>query len=78
VLASAWTATAIFLLLTIWFTWPQIISLDSVVPHQDPMFSTWRVAWIAHQLPRDPLHLLDANILYPAPPCSRTRRRSSA
>ena len=30
------------------------------------MFSTWRVAWIAHQLPRDPLHLLDTNILYPA------------
>jgi hypothetical protein len=65
-LASAWTATAFFLLLTIWFTWPQIRSLDSVVPHQDPMFSTWRVAWIAHQLPRDPLHLLDTNILYPA------------
>jgi hypothetical protein len=65
-LASSWTAAAIFLLLTIWFTWPQIRSLDSVVPHQDPMFSTWRVAWIAHQLPRDPLHLLDTNILYPA------------
>jgi hypothetical protein len=66
-LVSAWTATALFLLLTIWFTWPQIRSLDSVYPHQDPMFSTWRVAWIAHQLPRDPLHLLDANILHPAP-----------
>jgi hypothetical protein len=65
-LASAWTATAIFFLLTIWFTWPQILSFDSVWPHPDPMFSTWRVAWIAHQLPRDPLHLLDANILYPA------------
>jgi hypothetical protein len=65
-LASAWTATAFFILLTIWFTWPQIRSLDSVFPHQDPMFSTWRVAWIAHQLPRDPLHLLDTNILYPA------------
>jgi hypothetical protein len=65
-LASAWTASALFLLLTFWFTWPQIRSLDSVVPHQDPMFSTWRVAWIAHQLPRDPLHLLDTNILYPA------------
>lgn len=65
-LASSWTAAALFVLLTIWFTWPQIRSLDSVVPHQDPMFSTWRVAWIAHQLPRDPLHLLDTNILYPA------------
>jgi hypothetical protein len=63
---SATAATALFILLTFWFTWPQITSLDSVVPHQDPLFSTWRVAWIAHQLPRDPLHLLDANILYPA------------
>ena len=63
---SGTAATALFILLTIWFTWPQISALDSIVPHQDPMFSTWRVAWIAHQLPRDPLHLLDANILYPA------------
>ena len=33
--------------------------------HYDSLFSTWRLAWIAHQLPRDPLHLFDANIFYP-------------
>jgi hypothetical protein len=65
-LASSWVAATLFFLLTIWFTWPQIRSLDSVFPHQDPMFSTWRMAWVGHQLPRDPLHLLDTNILYPA------------
>ncbi|MGE5361876.1 MAG: glycosyltransferase family 39 protein, partial [Bacteroidales bacterium] len=31
-----------------------------------PLFSVWRLAWIAHQLPRDPGHLFDANIFYPA------------
>ena len=31
----------------------------------DPFLSTWRLAWIAHQFPRDPLHLFDANIFYP-------------
>ena len=27
--------------------------------------NAWAVSWIAHQLPNDPLHLLDANIYYP-------------
>ncbi len=31
----------------------------------DALFSTWRLAWVAHQLPRDPLHLFDANIFHP-------------
>ena len=26
----------------------------------------WILAWVAHQLPRDPLHLFEANIFYPA------------
>ena len=25
------------------------------------------MSWVAHQLPRDPLHLLDANIYHPEP-----------
>jgi hypothetical protein len=31
------------------------------------MLNEWIIAWIAHQLPRDPLHLFDANIFYPEP-----------
>src|SRR5262245_697344 len=32
----------------------------------DPLFSMWRLAWVAHQLPLDPFHLFDANIFHPA------------
>jgi hypothetical protein len=47
-------------------TYPQVRHLDAIPDPGDPLFSTWRLAWIAHQLPRDPLHLFDANIFYPA------------
>jgi len=46
-------------------TWPQASLLHSVPDKGDPLFSTWRVAWIAHQIVRDPLHLFDGNIFYP-------------
>jgi hypothetical protein len=31
------------------------------------MLNEWVVAWVAHQVPRAPLHLFDANIFYPEP-----------
>jgi len=31
----------------------------------DGQFSVWNVAWVAHALLTDPLHLLDANIFFP-------------
>jgi hypothetical protein len=31
------------------------------------MLNEWIVAWVQHQLPRDPLHLFNANIFHPAP-----------
>jgi hypothetical protein len=33
--------------------------------HDDPLFSVWRLAWVAHQLPRDITHLFDTNIFFP-------------
>lgn len=33
--------------------------------NHDAELNTWIVAWIAHQLPRDPLQLFEAPILYP-------------
>lgn len=54
-----------FSALTIALTWPQIIRLDSVADLGDPLFSIWRIAWVAHQLPRDPLALFNANQFYP-------------
>jgi hypothetical protein len=52
-------------LLVVAMTWPQAVALDSVPDVGDPLFSTWRLAWIAHQIVRDPLHLFDGNIFYP-------------
>src|SRR5437867_4177959 len=61
-----WVAAA-FTVLTVVMTYPQAVHLGSRIgEHYDSLFSVWRLAWIAHQLPRDPLHLFDANIFYPA------------
>jgi len=55
--------------LTLVMTYPQVRVLDRGVSLDlgDPLFSTWRLSWIAHQLPRDPLHLFDANTFFPEP-----------
>ena len=55
-----------FIALTIAMTWPLLSPDVAVIPDvDDAYFSTWRVAWFAHQLPRDPWGLFDANIFYP-------------
>lgn len=60
-------ATLAFSGLTIALTYPQITVMSSHVGvHYDALFSVWRLAWVAHQLPRDPSNLFDANIFYPA------------
>src|SRR5580765_7830788 len=59
-------ASAIVILLTVVATWPQARYLGSrFARHNDPHFSTWRLAWIAHALRTDPRHLFDANIFWP-------------
>jgi hypothetical protein len=35
--------------------------------HQDALFTIWRLAWVGHQLPSDPLRLLDGNIFFNEP-----------
>ena len=63
----AGAAVAIFAM-TIFVTWPQALHMgSSVAAHQDPEFSIWRLAWIAHALVSDPRRLFSANIFYPAP-----------
>jgi hypothetical protein len=32
----------------------------------DTQLNEWILAWVEHQLPRDPMHLFEANIFYPA------------
>ena len=46
-------------------TWPQAALPHSVPDKGDPLFSTWRIAWVAHQIFRDPIRLFDGNIFYP-------------
>jgi len=61
----AWV-TLLFAVLTAVATWPQALRPGSVPPNQDSWLSLWRIAWIAHQLPRDPERLFAGNIYYPA------------
>ena len=48
-------------------TYPQVRYLDTGVSPDigDPLLSTWRISWVAHQIVRDPLHLFDGNIFHP-------------
>ena len=66
---ALWAAGVVagFAVLTAVMTYPQVrLMTDGVSLNQgDPLFSTWRLAWVAHQLPRDPLNLFNANIFYP-------------
>jgi len=53
--------------LTAVMTYPQVRYLATGVSPDigDPLLSTWRLSWVAHQVTRDPLHLFDANIFHP-------------
>jgi hypothetical protein len=56
----------LFTVLTAVMTYPQVLRLkDGVHDPGDPLMVTWVLAWVAHQLPRAPAHLFDANIFYP-------------
>ena len=57
--------TALMAVLTLVMTYPQVLQMDAVRDLGDPLFSIWRLAWIAHQLARDPLNLFDGNLYYP-------------
>jgi hypothetical protein len=56
-----------YAVLTAVMTYPQVRLLASAVSldEGDALFSTWRLAWVAHQLPRGPFDLFDANIFHP-------------
>lgn len=56
------------LLLALVHTWPLALHPGrySRNDNADTQLNEWILAWIAHQLPRDPAHLFEANIFYPA------------
>jgi hypothetical protein len=67
--SSSWIAAAVCLLLATVHTWPLATAPHRLARHDnaDVMLNEWIVAWVEHQLPRDPLHLFGANIFFPAP-----------
>lgn len=67
ILASACLPTLVVASLTVLVTWPQSLYMATRVgSHDDPLFSIWRLAWVAHALATDPAHLFDGNIFHPA------------
>jgi hypothetical protein len=62
-------ALAVFALLAAVHTWPLASNPAHLSRNDngDTLLNTWAIAWVAHQLPRDPVHLFDANIFYPEP-----------
>jgi hypothetical protein len=59
----------IFGVLAALHTWPLVSDVAhwSRIDSGDGALNTWAVAWVAHQLWTDPLHVFDANIFYPEP-----------
>ncbi|HEY7818060.1 MAG TPA: hypothetical protein VIG29_07580, partial [Vicinamibacteria bacterium] len=61
------SALLFYFALTLALTYPLVLAprtanrLDS----PDALLNSWIVSWNLFQLPRDPLHLFDANIFYP-------------
>ncbi|MGQ0736108.1 MAG: hypothetical protein ACT4QD_20960 [Acidobacteriota bacterium] len=59
---------ALFALLATLHTWP--LATDPAhltrLDNDDAAFNTWVIAWVAHQLPRDPQRLFEAPIFHPA------------
>jgi hypothetical protein len=58
---------ALFVALTCVVVFEQVIQMRGLADLGDPLFSVWRLDWVAHQIVRDPWHLFDANIFHPEP-----------
>lgn len=65
--APRMVALVVFALLACLHTWPLATNPAhlSRTDNGDALLNMWAVAWVAHQLPRNPLHLFDANIFHP-------------
>jgi len=58
---------ALFIVLALMHTWPLASDPAHLTRHdnRDAMLNEWIVGWVAHELPRAPLHVFDANVFYP-------------
>lgn len=62
-----WATLGLFILLAVAETWPLASDPAHLARHdnRDTMLNEWIIAWVAHQAPRNPVHLFDGNIFYP-------------
>ncbi|NQW04952.1 MAG: hypothetical protein HQ485_13150 [Acidobacteria bacterium] len=62
-------ALALFAVLAVAHTWPLAAAPGEYSRHDnmDAQLNEWTMAWVAHQVVRDPVHLFDAPIFYPEP-----------
>ena len=62
-------AGGIFLLLGVIHTWPLATDLGGLSRNDnaDTMLNAWAISWVAHQVPRNPARVFDANIFHPYP-----------
>jgi hypothetical protein len=69
----------VFALLAAAHTWPLARNPAHLSRNDngDTLLNTWAIAWVAHQLPRDPAHLFDARSSIPSGSRSATRKRWS-
>lgn len=60
-------ALALFVVLAVFQTWPLASAPGTYCRNDngDAVLNEWIVAWVAHQIVTDPVHLFDANIFYP-------------
>ena len=60
-------ALVVFALLACLHTWPLATNPAhlSRTDNGDALLNMWAIAWVAHELPRHPLRLFDANIFHP-------------
>jgi hypothetical protein len=64
---AAFALLALFVAAAVFHTWPLASAPGSLSRHDnaDALLNEWALAWVAHQLPRDPLALFHANIFHP-------------
>jgi hypothetical protein len=62
-----WVSLAVFVALAVLHTWPLALAPSTLSRNDnfDTVLHEWTLAWLAHQIVRDPVHLFDANIFYP-------------
>jgi hypothetical protein len=61
------TLLCLFVVLAILHTWPLASAPGRLGRNgqADTQLNAWTMAWVAHQVVHDPIHLFDANIFYP-------------